>query len=148
MIKIECGMSQLHYSIAHSKEMSELGFPVNRWVCWMALLRFQLFCGSPLPLLLRYSWGRYAYYILANFSPSPKPSEKELHCTGLLYYHALRYVYHISFTLPYRVRLILLTILVGNINDPAVIQIGKRAARRAELQPGLEESCPFLHLDK
>lgn len=48
----------------------------------------------------------------------------------------------------YRIKLMLLTILVGNLNDPAVIQIGKPATRRAELQPGLEESCLFLHLDK
>lgn len=69
-------------------------------------------------------------------------------CTGLLCYHALRYVYHISFALPYRIKLILLTIFVGNINEPVVIQIGKPVARRAELHPGLEESCLFLHFDK
>lgn len=65
---------------------------------------------------------------------------------GLLRYQALRRVYHISFIVLCRIRLILLTTFVWNINDPASIQIGKPVARRAQSQPGPKNLAYFSGL--
>lgn len=127
MIKIEYDMWRPHYSIAHSK-----GFPVNRLVCWMARLRSQLLVDPHRPSsYISARGGMFIAYLATPLHPL-FPVERILACTWLLYYQALRYVYYISFTLPYRMKLIFLTILVGNINDPALIQIEKPLARRAE----------------
>lgn len=79
--------------------------------------------------------------------PFPFPHKDKKHRKGgILSYQAFRCVYHVSFILLCRIRLIFLTSFVCDINDPVLVQIGKTSREASRIAAGPPESSHFSGL--
>lgn len=145
MIKIEYDMSRPHYSNAHSKEMSELGFPVNRLVCWTALLRSQLLVNPHRPSsYISAKGGMFITYLATSLHPLfPVKQSCSVHMTPLLSSTQICLPY--IFYPPIQDEANIFDNFSGKYKWPCLDSNRKTGS---EASRGPAEPCLFLHHDK